>query len=54
MSLYRVTHIDEHRRRTRVWIMARDCRHALAQTEQLLGDALAASLIRQGKHKNAR
>lgn len=46
MSLYRITHIDEHRTRRRMRVLASNCRQALRLVEQQFGDPWFASAVR--------
>lgn len=46
MSLFRITHIDEHRTRRRMRVLACNCRQALRMVEQQFGDAWFASAVR--------
>lgn len=46
MSLFRITHVDEHRTRRRVQVMAQNCRQALRLVEQEFGDAWYACAVR--------
>lgn len=46
MSLYRITHIDEHHTRRRMRVLASNCRQALRMVEQKFGDAWFASAVR--------
>lgn len=46
MSLFRITHVDEHRTRRRVQVMAQNCRQALHAVEQEFGDAWYACAVR--------
>ncbi|QXW17277.1 hypothetical protein KXJ72_10410 [Comamonas aquatica] len=46
MSLFRITHIDEHRTRRRMRVLASNCRQALRMVEQQFGDAWFASAVR--------
>lgn len=46
MSLFRITHIDEHRTRRRLHVLATNCRQALREVEQEFGDAWFASAVR--------
>ncbi len=46
MSLFRITHIDEHRTRRRLRVLATNCRQALHAVEQEFGDAWFACVVR--------
>ncbi len=46
MSLFRITHVDEHRTRRRLKVLASNCRQALRLVEQEFGDAWYASAVR--------
>lgn len=46
MSLFRITHIDEHRTRRRLHVRAANCQQALREVEQEFGDAWYASAVR--------
>lgn len=46
MSCYCITHIDEHRTRRRMRVLASNCRQALRLVEQQFGDAWFASAVR--------
>lgn len=46
MSLFRITHIDEHHTRRRMRVLACNCRQALRMVEQQFGDAWFASAVR--------
>ncbi|MBB2777992.1 UNVERIFIED_ORG: hypothetical protein HNP28_003335 [Comamonas terrigena] len=46
MSLFRITHIDEHHTRRRMRVLASNCRQALRMVEQQFGDAWFASAVR--------
>ena len=46
MSLFRITHIDEHRTTRRLRVVAANCRQALRAVEQEFGDAWYASAVK--------
>lgn len=46
MSLFRITHVDEHRTRRRLKVLASNCRQALRLVEQEFGDAWYASAVK--------
>lgn len=46
MSVFRITHIDEHRTCRRMRVVARNCRQALRVVEQEFGDAWYACAVK--------
>lgn len=46
MSLFRITHVDEHRTRRRLKVLASNCRQALRLVEQEFGVAWYACAVR--------
>lgn len=46
MSLFRITHVDEHLTRRRLQVLAGNCRQALRMVEQQFGDAWYASAVK--------
>ncbi len=48
MSLFRITHVDEHRTRRRLRVLAANCRKALQEVEQEFGDAWFACAVKLG------
>jgi len=46
LNCYRITHIDEHRTRRRLRVLASNCRQALQAVEHEFGDVWFACVVR--------